>query len=95
MRLMRSRKIGSLFLLIFFTISLGQTKPGLIEFNTTTIDCYTKEITIIFAVPKKDFIYKDFITYSVDEPSIVLSPWRSNKQPIAHYDSSFKEIFIV
>ncbi len=89
MRLMRLSK--KYLLLLFFTISLGKSTPGLISCNTTDIDPQTKEITINFTIPKKDFIYKDFITCSVDNPNIALSPWKANKPTIAHYDSSFKE----
>jgi hypothetical protein len=81
----------SALLLMFFTISLGKSTPGLISFTTIDIDPHTKEITISFTVPKKDFIYKDFITCSVDDPHITLSPWKANKPTVAHYDSSFKE----
>ena len=91
MRSMRSNKIATVFLLAFFTIGLGRETPGLIEYNTSTIDSCTKEITITFTVPKKDFIYQDFISCSIDEPTIILSTWKSNKKPISHYDSSFKE----
>ena len=80
-----------LFLLTFFTISLGQSTPRLITCTATDNDPYTKEITITFTVPKKDFIYKDFITCSIDDPAIHLSSWKADKQSIAHYDSSFKE----
>ena len=89
MRLMRLNRI--LLVLTFFTISLGQSNPRLITCTTIDTDHYTKEITITFTVPKKDFIYKDFITFSVDDPTIVLSSWKANKQSVAHYDSSFKE----
>src|SRR5260221_1483769 len=78
-------------LLMFFTISLGKSTPGLISFNTTDIDPQTKEITINFTISKKDFIYKDFITCSIDNPHITLSSWKANKPTVAHYDSSFKE----
>jgi hypothetical protein len=81
----------SALLLMFFTISLGKSTPGLISFTTIDIDPHTKEITIAFTVPKKDFIYKDFITCSVDDPHITLSPWKANQPTVAHYDSSFKE----
>lgn len=89
MSLMRLNKI--IFLLIFFTISLGKSTPGFITFNATDISPHTKEIMITFTIPKKDFIYKDFITCSVNDPSITLSPWKANKPTVAHYDSSFKE----
>lgn len=90
MRLMRLSKI-SLLLLIFFTVSLGRSTPGLITFHSIDIDPQTKEITIDFTIPKKDFIYKDFITCSIDTPDISLSPWKANKPTVARYDSSFKE----
>ncbi len=89
MRLMRLNRI--LLVLTFFTISLGQSNPRLITCTTIDTDHYTKEITVTFTVPKKDFIYKDFITFSVDDPTIILSSWKANKQSVAHYDSSFKE----
>src|SRR6266478_3220152 len=90
MRLMRlSKKL--LILLTFFNTSPGQTTPGLMSCSVIDKDSYTKEITINFIVPKKDFIYKDFITCSVDDPTIMLSSWKANKPTVAHYDSSFKE----
>jgi hypothetical protein len=80
-----------LLLLACFTISLGQSTPRLITYTAIDSDPYTKEISIQFTIPKKDFIYKDFITCSVDNPAIHLSPWKADKQSVAHYDSSFKE----
>lgn len=88
---MRLNRTTYILLLTFFTISLGQSTPRLITCTTTDSDPYTKEITITFTIPKKDFIYKDFITCSIDDPAIHLSPWKPDKQSIAHYDSSFKE----
>ncbi len=80
-----------LLLLAIFNISFGKPDPKLILFNTTDIDTITKKITITFIVPEKDFIYKDFITCSVHEPMIRLSPWKADKESINHYDPSFKE----
>jgi len=87
---MRLNKIALIILFTLFTISPGQT-PGLMTCTMIDKDPYTKEIIISCIVPKKDFIYKDFITFSVDDPTILLSPWKANKPSIAHYDSSFKE----
>jgi hypothetical protein len=81
----------SLLVLIFFSISLGVDSPRLISCTTTDIDACAKEISISFTIPKKDFIYKDFITCSIDNPDITLSPWKANKPTVTHYDSSFKE----
>jgi len=76
---------------MFFNISFGKSDPKLMLFNTTNIDPTTKEITITFIVPEKDFIYKDFITCSTHEPTIKLSPWKADKESVNHYDPSFKE----
>jgi hypothetical protein len=60
-------------------------------FNATDESDGTKKITITFIVPEKDFIYKDFITCSIQEPRVTLSRWQTNTQSISHYDPSFKE----
>jgi len=60
-------------------------------FIATNTSNDTQEITITFVLPENDFIYKDFITCSVHDPHVMLSPWKANKQSISHYDSSFKE----
>ena len=81
-----------LFLLsIFFHTSFGKPDPKLITFTATDIDNTTKEITISFVVPEKDFLYKDFINCSVHEPSITLSDWKANKQSISYYDPCFND----
>lgn len=78
-------------LLFIFHISFGKSDPKLMLFNAADAGNNTKEITITFIVPEKDFIYKDFISCSIDEPTVTLSPWKANKQSIEHYDPTFKE----
>lgn len=70
-----------------------RTHPGqnFITFSAIDKNSTTKEITISFVVPQKDFIYKDFIACSVNEPSVTLSPWQANKQSISYYDPSFND----
>lgn len=84
-------KVTIISLLIFFNISFGKSNPELMLFDTKDIAPLTKEITITFTIPEKDFIYKDFITCSVHEPMLHLSPWKTDKQTINHYDPAFKE----
>jgi hypothetical protein len=60
-------------------------------FNTTEINDTVKEIVITFIIPEKDYIYKDFITCSVNEPTVTLSPWKASIQSINYYDASFKD----
>jgi hypothetical protein len=80
-----------IILCFFFTISFGKPDPKLISFETIDSSNNSKEITITFIIPEKDFIYKDFISCSINEPGIVLSPWKADTCSIEHYDPSFKE----
>ncbi|HLJ31796.1 MAG TPA: hypothetical protein VKU36_05120 [Candidatus Babeliales bacterium] len=88
MRLMRASKIifGALI-----TFCIAKSQQDLITHTVTDLDPSTKEIAIYFVIPKKDFIYKDFIAFSIDNPHIILSAWKADKQSVAHYSSSFKE----
>ena len=84
-------KITVLLLLTLFSISFGQTNSKLMTCTAINTSADTQEITITFIVPENDCIYKDFITCSVHDPHVTLSPWKANKQIMSHYDSSFKE----
>ncbi|HSC25371.1 MAG TPA: hypothetical protein VLB80_04130 [Candidatus Babeliales bacterium] len=77
-------------LLTFFQINFAQSNLELITCTIQDINDYTKEMIITFMIPDKDYIYRDFINCSVDDPSIVLSIWKSNKEATSHYDPSFK-----
>jgi hypothetical protein len=85
------KSIYALFFFAFFHISFGQSYSRLVTCTTTDIDHHTKDIIITFIIPEKDYIYKDFITCSVHEPTVTLSSWKANKQVVNHYDPSFKE----
>src|SRR5690606_34563617 len=61
-----------------------------ITIHTNTIDKYTQEIFFTFNFKKKDFLYKDFIHFSVANPSVQLSPYTVNITPITYYDPLFK-----
>jgi len=54
------------------------------------INDLTQEITCTFHLTKKDFIYKDFIHFSVAHPQVKLSDWKASITPIAYYDPLFK-----
>lgn len=81
-----------IFLLFFcFSICLGKSDHHLIACNAKDIDSTTKEITISFVVPEKDFIYKDFITCSIHDPSVILSDWKANIPSTSYYDPGFND----
>lgn len=94
--IMQFHKTIVLFLGIFSAISFGKHDPKLIKFDTHDIDNTTKKIILTFIVPEKDFIYKDFIHCSIQEPQAMLSDWKTDQQSVDYYDPSFnatKEIF--
>ncbi len=87
----RWRKIYCIFLLSFFYVNLTHSQPRLMDFSVVDISDTTKELTITFIVPQKDYIYKDFITCSVNNPFVTITPWKANRETVNHYDLSFKE----
>jgi len=80
-----------IFILLIGSIAFGTPHPKLMTFNVTDTSNDAKEIVITFIVPEKDYIYKDFITCSVHEPAVTLSPWKADKQSVSHYDPLFKD----
>src|SRR5438105_1287428 len=80
-----------LLFLSFFFICHTKPEQNLVTCHSIDKNSTTKEIIISFVVPQKDFIYKDFITCSVNEPSVMLSPWQANKQSVNYYDPSFND----
>jgi len=76
---------------ILFTPIEAQPDASTITFFVQEKNVCTKEITINFTLVDADFIYKDFLNCSIDHPAVTLSSWKSNKQSITYYDSSFKQ----
>jgi len=75
------------FLLVFYcNILISQT-----IFSSHIVDQHTKTIKLDMNLPAGDFIYKDYITISIDHPDIKLSDWNTNVEAIKHFSKSFKE----
>ncbi len=51
----------------------------------------TYAITLDVNLAPGDFVYKDYITISVDHPDVTLSDWQASSEPIDHYDPAFKK----
>jgi len=58
--------------------------------TTTPLSKSSHEIAFTFLLSHKDYIYKDFIHFSSNNPHLSLSEWKSNIPPIEHYDPLFK-----
>jgi hypothetical protein len=67
---------------------LSTIKP--IKIFTTYINDYTQEIRIVFHLTKKDFLYKDFISFATAHPLVHLSPWQTTSPSFTYYDRVFK-----
>ncbi len=50
----------------------------------------TIEIVADFMFENNDFLYKDYLDFSVDNPTVTLSEWKSSREPVNHYDTKFK-----
>jgi hypothetical protein len=61
-----------------------------ITIKSEWIDTTTQKITFSLPMQQKDFIYKDFITFSLSDLSLELSDWESTNNPIHYYDPLFK-----
>jgi len=75
------------FILMLFSHQVLYTE---LRFNQQQIDAHTQSLSFIFEIPEGDFIYKDYLDFTVDSPNITLSEWHSNRSPIEYYDSTFK-----
>jgi len=62
-----------------------------LSYNSTIINDQEIEIKLHVNVGPEDFLYKDYLTFSVDHPDITLSPWKSSIEPVNHYDVTFKD----
>lgn len=81
--------INIYFFYLCFIISYLKSQS--ITYTVKDIDNNTKEISINFIVPEKDFIYKDFITVSACEPGVSLTPYKTNILPLSYYDAEFAD----
>lgn len=50
----------------------------------------TIRITIHFIIKERDYLTHDLIHFSVDHPSVSLSSWKANRNPVSMYDPFFK-----
>lgn len=62
-----------------------------ITLTTKRINQTATELSIEVDLAENDYMYKDYINFSVDHPAITLSSWKSSLDPVNHYDTTFKE----
>ena len=66
--------------------------------NSTSVESIIKKssdnkhaIELKFTLDKNDYIYNEYIRLSVDNPEVTLTNWKTDIEPIAHYDAEFKD----
>lgn len=74
--------------IIFFSLCQAHQKP---QFTSTFIDDHTLQIAVTIELSPNDFVYKDYISFSVDHPDITLSSWQVSQEPTSFFDPLFKE----
>ena len=47
--------------------------------------------TLTIEAAANDLIYADYLDLSIDSPTITLTQWKVNQEPITHFDRSFKD----
>jgi thiol:disulfide interchange protein DsbD len=87
-------KIGYIMILTLLGMVLAlitlPLKTASIQSILKPDDKNTTQITISFSLDKDEFIFKDFITLSVDHPALVISTWHNDTQPLTRFVPSFK-----
>src|SRR5579872_5242421 len=84
-------KITSIFFMWnSFIMSTASSIPPHVTITTKHITELTQEVCVLFSLTKKDFIYKDFISFSVAHPAVHISPWKTNSSSLLYYDPFFK-----
>ena len=61
------------------------------KIHISTIDKTTQKVYIEIHLDKDDFIYKDYIDISVDNPDITISEWQSDRQTSDYFSKEFRE----
>jgi hypothetical protein len=88
------RLLSNISFLIFFFCILSTCSVAIatkqVVCTTETVNNSTQKIIISFDVSKKDFIYKEFISFSANHPTVTLSEWKTNVSPVTYYDPLFK-----
>jgi len=76
--------------LLLFAILYNTTSLSYISFSCTPINQEVYKITLLFNLNSGDFIYKNYIKFSIDHPDIILSKWKSSIKPISYYNPVYK-----
>lgn len=76
--------------IIFMVILIATKNNAQVTISTENTQPFQQCITFTFCLKKNDFLYKDFICFSVDNPDVSLSPWTASREPISYYDPLFK-----
>lgn len=87
------RGIQRCLLVMFVSFSyIHTTQPPTspVAFSSTNIDQDTLALTLTIAVPANAYLYRDYISVSVDNPNVTLSDLTNQQQSRSVYDPTFK-----
>jgi thiol:disulfide interchange protein DsbD len=60
-------------------------------YNACVVNPTTLNVTLTFDLEPKEFVYHDSLLFSVDNPDIALSAYKTTNQPIEKYDEKSKK----
>lgn len=55
------------------------------------ISPHTQEITLTFTLKPQEYLYKESITPSVNNPDVTLSSFKANREPVSFFDETYKK----
>jgi len=88
-RIIFSTLLSILFFAFISCINLSIL--GSITFSSKSLHKNRHQLTLEVNLSPHDFVYKDYIDFSVDHPAISLSEWDTSIDSVPYYDQSFKE----
>jgi len=80
--------IAILFFSLFLNIATLQATTTI---KSHAIDANNQELTITVALQPHDFVYKEFIDFSVDSPAVTLSGWQTTTPTTEYFDPIAQE----
>lgn len=83
------------YMLFSFFLSVAYTGIGFAsaipEITNTPLHQNTSTITVTIPLKNGDWLYKEYLDFSIDHPGITLSDWKADHFATPKYDSLFQE----
>ena len=86
MPLLKKISLFSLISILYVGIASPQSK-----IQISDRDKETQQIDITISIDKGDFVYKDYIDISIDNPDVEITDWHSDQNSVDYFSKEFRE----